>query len=418
MEKPWELSEEKIVQAIQFKGSIPRYAFSMALGKLTNNAFFNSFSNIQLENLPPPSFPNGEWVEVIPYYGGICGSDMGLILLHDSPYTSPFVSFPFVIGHENCGTISRVGSEVKNLKEGMRVVVDPLLPCRTRGIKNICPACQAGNESRCINFSRGNISPGLMTGTCRDTGGSWSEAFVAHESQVITLPDEISFEQGALLDSFASALHPAARNFPRKETDRVLIIGSGPVGICLVYALRALDYQGEITILAKYDFQARAARLAGADTVIFSGPDTPQQVADHFGLEMLKPLMGKNIPLGGVDLVFDCVGNSRSIKDGLYWTAPGGDLVLVGLASFPKGVDWTPIWLKELNVRGIFAYSSEKFMGKQLSTYQLALNLICDQGIDLSPLLTHTFSLNEYEEAIRANLNKKENGIIKSAFKI
>jgi len=406
------------MQGIQFKGSIPRYAFSMALGKLGKEFYFNSFSNIQLNNLPPPSLPNEEWVEVSPYYGGICGSDLSLILLHDSPYTSPFVSFPFVIGHENCGVISRVGSEVKNLKEGMRVIVDPLLPCRTRGIKNPCPACKSGNESRCANFSRGNISPGLMTGTCRDTGGSWSEKFVAHESQVIQLPEEVSWEQAALMDSFASALHPALRYFPKEKTERVLIIGGGPVGISLVYALRALEFKGEITLLCKYDFQEKAAIKAGADKVIYLGQNSSEKVASHFGLELLKPLMGKDIPLGGIDLIFDCVGSSRSIKDGLYWTAPGGDLVLVGLASFPRDIDWTPIWLKELNVRGVFAYCTEKFQGEKLSTYQLGLKLIREKNIDLAPLLTHTFPLSDYKKAIRANLNKKESGLIKSAFKI
>jgi len=406
------------VQAIQFKGSIPRYAFSTALGKLNDGFFYNSFSNVQLKDLPPPAPPNGEWVEVTPFYGGICGSDMGLILLKDSPYSSPLVSFPFVIGHENCGTISKVGSEVKDLQEGMRVVIDPLLPCRTRGIKKICPACSQGNESRCANFTKGDISPGLMTGTCRDTGGSWSEVFVAHKSQVIPLPSKISWKSAALIDSFASALHPAARYLPQSPKERILIIGGGPVGLCLVYALRALDFQGEISILTKYDFQAQAAKQAGADKVIPLSKETPELVAENYGLEMLKPLIGKSFPRGGVDFIFDCVGSSRSISDGLSWLKPGGNLLLVGLASFPRGIDWTPIWLKELNVRGIFAYSTEEYKGQKLSTYQLAVQLISEKNIDLAPLLTHTFRLSEYKQAIRANLNKKENSLIKSAFKI
>jgi len=91
-------------------------------------------------------------------------------------------------------------------------------------------------------------------------------------------------------------------------------------------------------------------------------------------------------------------------------------MVLVGLAAFPKGVDWTPIWLKEIQVRGSFWCSTEQFEGRAMRTYEIAVELLRSGRLSLSPLLTHKFSLDEYKQAIEANLNLGKSRVIKSVF--
>ncbi len=406
------------MKAIQFLGSIPRYAFSTIAGKIHSGAYYNTFSNLQLIEKEPPALPTPQWVKIKPYYSGICGSDINLITLKDSPYTSPFVSFPFVMGHENCGTIVETGPEVDNLKTGMRVVVDPMLTCNVRGFaKDQCPPCKTNNQSRCLNFRKGCISPGLLIGTCKDTGGSWSDAFVAHSENVYPLPESMDWETAALIDSFASAVHPVARHFPETQ-DRVLIIGGGPVGLCVLLALRSLGFEGNVSIMVKYPFQEKIAQEAGADNIIYFKGNYKETLANIFDMELLSPMLGEKVPLGGPEKIFDCIGSSSSLKDSLSMAGPGGNVVLVGLASFPKGIDWTPIWLKELSINGIFTYSTEFTEEDPISTYELSIRLATENNLPLSSLLTHTFPLEEYKKAMEYNLSKSRHGLIKSAFKI
>jgi L-iditol 2-dehydrogenase len=105
-------------------------------------------------------------------------------ILNDSPATSPFVSFPFTIGHEIVGGITEAGSQVNGLKKGDQVVIDPILSCESRGIQHPCPPCLNGDYSLCVNKNKGNLSPSLLIGACRDTGGGWSSYIVVNKSQV------------------------------------------------------------------------------------------------------------------------------------------------------------------------------------------------------------------------------------------
>jgi len=127
-------------------------------------------------------------------------------------------------------------------------------------------------------------------------------------------------------------------------------------------------------------------------------------------------MVGKRIVQGGADVVFECVGSSTSIDDALRFTRSGGRMVLVGLAAFPKGVDWTPIWLNEITVRGSFWCGGETYEGRKTTTYRLAYELIKNGKVSLSRLLTHKFRVGDYKKAIEANLHKPASKVVKSAF--
>lgn len=405
------------MKAVQFLGTIPRYIFSTITGPFGKEAYFSFLSNLVLREVKEPELPSENWVRIKTRYSGICGSDINLILLRDSPSSSPFVSFPMTLGHENSGFVAEVGANVSEVKVGDRVVVDPILSCIPREIPEPCRYCRDGDFSLCENFRKGIVSPGFSVGYCRDTGGGWSENFVAHKSQVIKLPDHVSFESAAVIDPFCSALHPVMRNFPKDE-DTCLVMGAGVVGLSVIASLRALGSRSKIISVAKYRHQAEFAKTYGADHVICldSVADYYKRFAEIIDGDLLRPIMGKRIIEGGADIVFECVGNTIAIDDSLRFVRSAGKVVLIGLASFPKGVDWTPIWLNEVTVKGSYWCSGETYLGEPTTTYKTAIKLLEEGKVSLDPLLTHRFRLEDYKKAVQANLYKSQMQMIKSVF--
>lgn len=404
------------MKAIQFIYSIPRYLLSKALGKLYPPICWSWLSCLQYRQVPEPPLPNEDWARIKVRYGGICGSDMGTIFLHTSPALSAFTSFPFILGHENVGTIAELGSGVQGFEAGERVIVDPTLSCEVRGFAEPCPACRRGDTGLCVRFTEGIISPGLLIGACRDTGGSWGPFFVAHKSQLLRVPAEVSDENGVMVEPFAVALHAALRNHPHDD-ETVLVIGAGTIGICLVAALRALGSKARLIVLAKYSFQGEMVQRYGADEVIrWARGGCYEELAETLGGKLLRPLLGKPVMVGGADLIFDCVGSGASIDDALRLVRSGGKVVLVGLASLPKGIDWTPIWLNEIEIKGSYCYGTELYQGKKAHTFQLALDLMAEGKVDLAPLVTHKFKLADYRRALAAVTNKGRTRVIKAVF--
>jgi L-iditol 2-dehydrogenase len=406
------------MNSIQFEYSVPRYVLSKIMGKFSKSFYWNSrLSCVRLRSVEVPKLPNDEWVKVKVKYGGICGSDLNLILLNDSPATSPFASFPFTIGHEVVGTIEEVGSKVENIHVGDRVVIDPILSCITRGITDPCPNCQRGDYSLCLFMTEGEISPGMLIGTCRDTGGSWGSYLVAHKSQVLKLPDNVNDLNGVLVEPFSCALHAVLRNPPKKD-DTVLVIGAGPIGICVVAAIRALEFPCRIVVLAKHAFQAQLASHYGADEIVYltKNKNYIYETAKSLHASVLEPLFGDPVVQGGADLIFECVGNKKSINDALRFARHGGKVVLLGLAGIIDGVDWTTVWLNELDIKGSFAYSTDEYQGKKMRTLQIAIELMRNEKVDLSPLVTHRFPLENYRDALQTVINKGKGSTMKVVF--
>ena len=405
------------MRAVQFVVSVPRYVFTLIAGRLYQPAFYGPLSLVQYREVPEPQLPGPDWAKVKVRYGGICASDVGMILAKDSPLLSPFASERFVIGHENVGTLVEVGEQVEGFTVGDRVVVDPLLTCAARGIDSPCRACQEGQFPRCENITEGNLSRGLQIGACADTGGSWSPYFVAHSSQLFHVPEDVSDENAILVDAFCSTLHPVIRNLPRDE-DTALIIGAGPISICTLAALRALDSRARVIVLAKYPFQGELARQYGADEVVYWDKRGKYftAIAELTGGKLFQPILGKPVMIGGADVTYECVGSEVSVRDALWFTRAGGTIVQIGLMGPTWKIDWTPLWFKELTMVGTVCSSTEEYQGQRIRCYQLALDFI-DQGkVDLAPLLTHTFRLEDYRQALAMNMNKSRHRLVHSAF--
>lgn len=406
------------MKALQMTDSIPRYGLAKAGSRLRDDVFWGPLGCLRYRDVEPPRLPTGEWVRVRTRYGGICGSDLGTITLHASTSTTVFTSFPFTLGHENVGFISELGPAVEGFAVGQRVVVNPLLPCAARGFAgDTCEPCRRGEFNLCQRFNQGDLAPGILTGFCRDTGGSWSAEFIAHRSQLLTVPESLSDEEALLAEPFAVSLHAVLRNRPCPD-DTVLIIGGGVIGLCTVAALRGLGSSARIVVLARHEFQAAAARALGADVVLgrTRGATLQTKLLSVLGATALKPIIGPEVVVGGANVVFDCVGSTTSLTDSLRYAGPGGRIGVIGMAGVPDNIDWTPVWLNELSINGMFTYAQEQFEGETLSTMELALRMMAERKVDLGGLVTHRFTLDEYRDALNTVADKGASGVVKAVF--
>lgn len=404
------------LKAIQFDNSIPRYLLSKAVGRWHRPAFWGPLSCLRYREVDIPRLPGDDWVRVKVRYGGICGSDISMITLRDSPSVIPFASFPFTLGHENVGTVDEAGRAVTGVEPGQRVVVDPVLSCEPRGFDDVCPACRRGDFSLCRNFTAGRLAPGFIIGTCRDTGGSWSPYFLAHRSQLVPVPDGVSDESAVLVEPFACSLHPVLRH-PPADDDTVVIIGCGVIGLTVVAALRATGSRCRIVAVARYDFQAEAARSLGADIVVQErGTALYERMAELLDAKIHRPPVGKPVLEGGARVVFECAGHDDALDDALRLAGHGARVVVLGLAAIPRNVDWTPVWMKELHVAGSFLSGGELREGKPVRTAHIAMELLAEGKVDLTSLVTHRFRLDDYAAALSTVMARGRERVIKAVF--
>lgn len=404
------------MKALQMTYSIPRYIAAKAIGGLHRGVYTSPLALLRYGETEKPALPGEDWARVQVRYGGICGSDLHTILLQSSPALAPFVSFPFTLGHEFVGQVSECGPAVRGFGVGDRVVVDPLLPCATRGIANPCRPCRDGQYSLCENFANGSLPAGLSIGHCRATGGGWGESLVAHHSQLIHVPDQVSDESAVLVEPLAVAIHAVKHRLP-KDSERVIIIGTGTIGLCILAALRALGCRAHVVALYRHPYQAALARRFGADEVVQArGQEHYRTIAEAVGGRLHYPMLSKPVLVGGADVVYECVGHGDSVDDSIRLARAGGTVILVGLVSMPRDVDWTPIWLNELTLWGSFWASTERVDDGSQRTFQIALDLLAQGKLDLSALVTHRFPLDQYRAALTAVQAKGRHGIVKAVF--
>ena len=396
------------VWAIQYVKSVSRYLVVRSLGRHWSWLATSPFACIRLSRIQQPSLPGGEWVRVRPILSGICGSDLATITAKGSVYFSPFTSCPFVLGHEVVGEIVEVGKQVATPKEGDRVVLEPPLTCDVRGIAARCEQCQAGNRSLCLNFNGGDISPGIQTGYCRDTGGGWSDNFVAHRKQLHAVPDQLSNEEAVIAEPLSCALQ-AVGKAPWVEGCTVLILGCGSMGVLTLAAIRGLGYPCRIVVVAKHPHQQEAAARLGADVVVGTKDPYPQ-LAQILNAQLYKPEFGRHTAVGGADICFDCVGSERTIDDALRFTRGSGSVILVGMPGIPRNIDWTAIWHKELMVKG--SYTSEP------ATFSRALELLVALKGNLAGIVGAKFPLKDYRAAVQCALKTGHSKVIKTVFQL
>jgi threonine dehydrogenase-like Zn-dependent dehydrogenase len=413
-------------KAIEFFRSVPRWLLVRALSARFPAVASGALACIRLIDARPPALPGAAWVRVKTRLSGICGSDLSAIGCKGSPYFSPFVSTPFIPGHELVGEIVETGASVPAKWQcGARVVIEPALCCAVRGITPPCRPCGQGLFAHCENILKGSIAGGIQTGYCSSTGGGWSGAtLVAHHSQLYAVPPALTDKQAVLAEPLACSIH-AALKAPQDPSATVLALGCGSIGLMAISAYRLAGGKGRVLAAARYDHQAAMAAKLGADE-LFRGRGSEalykwvlERTEGGASGGIYRPEIGKPVLLGGVDCVLDCVGSSQSIDDSLRLTRPRGTVVLAGMPGIPKQVDWTSIWHKELRVQGSYAYGWERVSGdaQPARTMDLALDYLQRQPV-LQELVNRSFPLESYQTALDTAFNTGRGGALKTVFEV
>ena len=372
------------MRALLFSRKPVRYAAAMVAGSLRPGSGAR-FGPLTLRDVDPPDLPGPGWVRIAPRLSGICGSDLATLDGTSSRYFEPIVSFPFVPGHEVVG----------DTEDGRRVVLVPVLSCAVRGIDPPCDQCAAGRINLCERIAFGHIEPGLQCGFCESTGGGWSQQMVAHESQLVDVPAELTDDAAVLVEPTACAVH-AARQV---TAGRVAVLGTGTLGLLTIAAVRRLSPATEIVATAKHPDQRRWAKELGADVVCAPG-ELARAVRSATGSMRIGDQL-----TGGVPEVVDCVGSEASLTQALQVVAPGGTVHAVGMPGRTT-LDLTPLWHREVALRGAYAYERADF--------DTALELVA--ALDLGRLVTATYPLTRYEDAVAHAAAAGSRGAVKIAF--
>ena len=409
------------------------YMASHVIKRFRPRVLTGPLNGLSLADVPEPELPGDDWVKLHTRLGGICGTDTAIIG-HRQPMDSilqAFSSQPILLGHENVAEVVEVGPTADASWLGKRVCVDPTLSCGPRGIEPACHCCQTGNFGACENFGddgtgRYQIPRGTSIGYNNRTGGSLGEFFVAHQSQLFEVPASLTDEQALLTDPMACSLH-AVLMTDLSAVNRVLIYGSGIVGLSTIAALRAVGFAGQIDMVGMGDLNRQLAERLGVSHWLtlprFEGwrfkrarifAERSRIMAEHLGVPLKLARFNNPMLAGGYDVTVDCLGSSESVTECLKWTAGRGQFVILGTGA-GKDVDLTPIWFRELTVRGAYGRQREHFQGTDIQTYALVHRFLADGTIDADGLLTHSFGAGDYREAFDVAMNKGRHQAIKVA---
>lgn len=296
-------------------------------------------------------------VEVAVDAGGICGSD--LHYYNHGGFGTVRIREPMILGHEVAGTVKALGAGVSHLEIGDRVAISPSRPCSE------CDYCLEGKQNHCFNMRfYGSAMP------MPHIQGAFRQRLVADASQCHPVDDGISIHEAAMAEPFAVTLH-AVKRAGTLTNKRVLVTGCGPIGVLAIIAARAHGAR-EIVATDVMDAVLKKALQVGADRVINSA-ENPERLSNYASNK------------GYFDVQFEASGNEHAMRAGLEALRPQSTLVQLGLGgdlSFPQNIVVT----KEIELKGTFRFHEE---------FGLAVDLINRRRVDLSPLLTGVYPIDE-----------------------
>jgi L-idonate 5-dehydrogenase len=301
--------------------------------------------------------------------GGICGSD--LHYFHDGGFGTVRIQEPMVLGHEVAGTVAAVASDVTGVKIGERVAVNPSRPCAA------CKFCLEGLPNQCLEmrfFGSAMRMPHVQ--------GAFRNMLLCSANQCHPVADGVPLTVAALAEPFSVGLHGVGRAGPLLGK-RVLVSGCGPIGVLAIAAAR-VHGAAEIVATDVVDEPLAIARSMGADEVINAATD--------------KTWVARNgAHKGSFDVMLECSGNQRAFRDGLDVMRPRGVVVQLGLGgdvSLPQNL----VVAKELSICGSFRFHAE---------FALAVKLINERRVDLAPVITQAFPMQEAVAAFELASDRK-----------
>lgn len=288
---------------------------------------------------------------------GVCGSD-----IHVFHGKHPYTSYPVVQGHEFSALVEAVGPGVRGIERGDKVTAMPQIVCGR------CPPCQRGDEHICDQLKvQGFQAPGCA-----------QELWVTSADKIVKLPNDFSFEQGALVEPVSVAVH-AVQRAGKLRGRRAVVLGAGPIGNLVAQAARAAGAAVLITDLS--DYRLEVAKKCGLAA-------TSNPAREELG-QASKRVFGE----AGFDLAFECVGVEDTLTAATENLAKGGTLIVVGVFGDKPRMDLGLVQDRELHIAGTLMY--------QRPDYEQAVAWIASGDIVTEPLMSEHFAMDDYLEAYR-----------------
>ena len=311
-------------------------------------------------------------------YVGICGSD--LHYYETGAIGDYVVEPPFVLGHEPGGTVVEVGKNVKHLKVGDRVALEPGKTC------GHCEFCKTGRYNLCSDVVFFATPP---------VDGVFQE-YVAHEAELcFKLPDNVSTLEGALIEPLAVGFHAAIQGDAHLG-QKAVVMGAGCIGLVSMMALKARGVS-EVYVVDIMEKRLEKALELGATGVINGAKEDV--------LERVKELTDG----AGMDLVIETAGTEITTRQAIHMAKKGSNIVLVGYSK--TGEMTLPMSLvldKELTFKTVFRYRH---------IYPMAIDAVAEGKVNLKGIVTDVFRLDEAQKAMDYSVNNKAD-IVKAVIRI
>lgn len=337
-----------------------------------------------IEEVERPTLPNSNFVLVRIRVAGICGTDLRHWKKHEPDLAC------HIMGHELAGEVVEVGEDVFHVKPGDRVVVETVMG------DGVCEYCRV---------QRYNICEHLYDVRTKFVSKAYAEYLCGPAEKIYKLPDHVSFEEAALIDTLSVCLHGQHLS-GLGLNDRVAIIGAGPIGLGQLILAKATGADVIITDVVATALEK--ARDLGAAAVVNSAEEDP--------VARVKEFTGGR----GVDIAFECAGGDampQTLPQATKMVRRGGKVVIIG--GFDEGETAIPLEWQRIQMSEIKLIPSASFAMHEIYHEQgMVLDMIAKGRIDVRQLVTHRFDLNQINQAFDVAQRKEETGAVFVAINI
>ncbi len=324
-------------------------------------AFLTGIRQMEIRDEAKPKIEHPDHVLLRIDTVGVCGSDVHYYTSGRSG--SQVVKYPYSVGHECAGTVLEIGTGVKNLKVGDRVAVEPAMSCGK------CDQCLQSRPHTCRKLR--------FLGCPGQSDGSLKEFFVMPAECCFKIPDSMTLVQAAIAEPLSIGVY-AERLAKMSAGAKVAILGSGPIGLSVLLAIRAEVPNCKVYMTDLIEKRLEIARRCGAD---WTGVAKKQDVV----AEILK-----NEPLA-MDYAFECAGQQETIDQGINLLKPGGKLMMIGIPQVQRvSFEIDTIRRREICIQNV---------RRQNGCVQPAIDMISSGKANADPMVTHHFPLERSKEA-------------------
>lgn len=315
---------------------------------------------MEMKEIPEPLIVNPKDVKIRMSVLGICGSDIHYYT--QGKIGSQKVQYPFTVGHEGAGVVVEVGNDVKMVKPGDAIAIDPAMPCRE------CDQCLAGRHHTCRKLR--------FLGCPGQAEGCLMEYIVMPEESCFTLPGKLTPDHGSISEPLAIGVYAVKKSGDVKGL-KIGILGFGPVGMSVMLAVKAQGVEN-IYVTDKIDPRLTIAIKEGAS---FAGNPSKEDIIANI---LLKTKLG-------LDIVFECCGQQEALDQAVEVLKPGGKLVVVGIPEFDRwSMNVETTRRKEISLQ---------FIRRQVDCVKPTLEMMNNGMINIDNMITHRFPFIKSKEA-------------------